>query len=184
MGKKRGSYKKSSSHNTSRKFDSVAEEIRESLLSGNEAVVEIPHSEKFDPVAFREYLENTYEFEDVELAEQQIGVMAKFISSLKQQNDNGTLTSPLPTECSMKCLSEMRDADGSKQKKKDLEHCQKVVEDTDVTLGVDDTMVSEEGLVQDQWSKLFVNELAAQGMGLSYIAPEVREGRPIAKLKV
>lgn len=46
----------------------------------------------FDPVAFRELLENSYEVTNLELVERQLGVLSVHIVSLKVAQANGTVT--------------------------------------------------------------------------------------------
>lgn len=62
----------------------------------------VPQNEPFDQIGFMDYLENTYEFEDIELTRKHIAVMIEYISSLKQRGNGTLLSSPLHSNYSMK----------------------------------------------------------------------------------
>lgn len=103
--------------------------------------------EEFNPVDFREYLENSYDFEDVDLVEKKIGVMMEHSAQLKQQGGNGTISPVVPTNCSTKRLSDSKVLNDplSEQVPKEVE-----------------TKAAQSG----SWSKLFVNNMADESKEL------------------
>lgn len=115
----------------------------------------------FYPEAFREHLETRCEITDLEVVEKQLRVLLEHIASLREKQSNVIV----PASCSTKCLNEahiMQSSDGEQE--------------GEMNVGGDQGKA--------KWSSLFVNSLASQGMVLDYIPPDLKNGKPVVRLKV
>lgn len=181
MGRKKSRGSKSANE----KYKDIEDDIRNSFHNREEETQNLG-GQKYDPARFAEYLQSI-EFEDLDLIEHQMKMVADHARKLKggrsvpeDQRSNGEVTVPL-----IPCTDKVFD---------DMPHSKNVA--TSVVSPQRPPITVSGGLLwgdeksveldtADKWLNIAKEgaSLAAQGMDLAFIAPEVREGVAVAKLQ-